>query len=311
MQEKYGFIGTLGEIGNVSIGYSTGVAKLDRALQVGGIPGGRITELVGPESSGKTTLVGSVIARLHENTDELALYIDPENALEASYFLSMGVDPNRLIIMSPEVGEDTFDVAEAGIRSGEFAIVAVDSIPAVSPKREMDGEIGDSHVGLVPRLVSQFLRKTAFAVRESGVAVIFVNQLRDRIARIPLPPESPGGRALKHHASVRLFLKNAGPLTNGTDAYGSKIEFTIKKSKVGGQYSIGAFEIWNDRGVCQQANLLDEAVERGVISQKGAWFRYGDWAAQGRYAAITALEDRELFRTILEEVRNGKATNGH
>lgn len=311
IREKYGNIGLLSELPEVQTAYSTGVTKLDLAIGVGGIPGGRITELSGPEHSGKTSVAKSVVARLHNSTDELALWIDTENALDKEYALKMGVDPDRLVIFYPETGERAFEIAEGGIRSGEFAVVIVDSVPAISPRAEMEGEVGDAHVGLLARLMSQFLRKTAFAVRESEVAVILTNQLRDRIARMPLPPETPAGRALKHHASLRIWLKNAGPIKQDTEIVGSKIEFTVKKNKVGPPYGTGAFEIWSDRGVCLEAELLDTAVEMGVIKQKGAWFSHGENVlAQGRVAAIKALGDESKYQEILQEVINAEKVSG-
>jgi len=267
--------------------------------------------LAGPEFAGKTSLAKSIIARLHESTEDQALWIDTENALDRKYALKMGIDPDRLAVFYPTTGEEALEIAEGGIRSGEFAVVVVDSVASSVPRAEAEGDIGDAHVGLLSRLMTQFLRKTAFAVRESEVAVILTNQLRDRIARIPLPPETPGGRALKHHASLRLWMKNTGPIKQGQEVVGSKIEFTVKKNKVGPPYGIGAFEIWHDRGICLQAELLDTAVELGIIDQKGAWFSYKDQrVGQGRVNAIETLTDlKEMYNDILEEVKNAKTDN--
>jgi len=262
-------------------------------------------------NSGKTSLALSTVAELHKaNADELALYIDAENALDYEYALKFNVDRKRLIVLYPEQGEEVFTVAEKAVRSGEFAIVVVDSVPSVSPRKEMEGEIGDAHVGLVPRLVSQFLRKTAFAVRESGVAVIFTNQMRDRIGRVPLPPDSPGGRALKHHASLRIYLYNVEPIKQGNEILGSKIQYTIKKNKVGPSYGNGVFEIWNDRGICKEAGLLDMAVELGIIQQRGAWFIHNEnTIGQGRSSTIKALSEPELYKIILQELKDAERTN--
>ncbi len=262
-------------------------------------------------NSGKTSLAKSVVARLHNASDDQALWIDTENAFDSKYALKMGVDPERLVIFYPETGERALEIAEGGIRSGEFAVVVLDSVAALSPRAEMEGDIGDAHVGLQARLMSQFVRKTAFAIRESEVAMVTTNQLRDRIARIPLPPETPAGRALKHHTSVRIWLKNAGPIKQDNEIVGSKIEFTVKKNKVAAPYGTGAFEIWHDRGVCLEADLLDTGVEVGVIDQKGAWFSYRELRlGQGRVNAIRALSDKDTYQRILEEVINAKKVEG-
>jgi recombination protein RecA len=242
--------------------------------------------------------------RLHNTSDEQALWIDTENALDEKYALKMGIDPDRLVIFYPETGERALEIAEGGIRSGEFAVVVLDSVAALSPRAEMEGDMGDAHVGLQARLMSQFVRKTAFAIRESEVAMVATNQLRDRIARIPLPPETPAGRALRHHSSLRIVLKNAGPIEQNNEIVGSKIEFLVKKNKVGAPYGTGAFEIWHDRGICLEADLLDTAVGLGVIKQKGAWFSHGENVlAQGRVAAIKALSDKEKYQEILQEIK--------
>jgi recombination protein RecA len=287
--------------------YSTGSIQLDNALGVGGIPGGRLTELSGPPFGGKTTTALSTIARLHATTDEFAAYIDIENALDKPYAERCGVDLERLYIVRPEFGEQAFDIAEKLIRSGECSIVVVDSVPAIASRVEVDGEIGDSHVGLLPRLISQFLRKTAFAIRESGVAVIFINQVRDRIGRIPMPPDTPGGYALKHHASVRVSFRKSGEVkeSDGT-VIGSTTAFKTEKNKVAQPFQTGNMEIWGDRGICREAGLLDLALERGVIQLKGSWFKIGDEViGQGRIDTINALGNPELYTRVEEVIRNG------
>jgi recombination protein RecA len=262
-------------------------------------------------NSGKTSTAKSIVARLHNTSDEQALWIDTENALDEKYALKMGIDPDRLVIFYPETGERALEIAEGGIRSGEFAVVVLDSVAALSPRAEMEGDMGDAHVGLQARLMSQFVRKTAFAIRESEVAMVATNQLRDRIARIPLPPETPAGRALRHHSSLRIVLKNAGPIEQNNEIVGSKIEFLVKKNKVGAPYGTGAFEIWHDRGICLEADLLDTAVGLGVIKQKGAWFSHGENVlAQGRVAAIKALSDKEKYQEILQEIKDAETVNG-
>jgi len=296
-------------VGECKSGYPTGVLNLDRAIgSVGGVPCGRVTEFYGPPYSAKTTLAISTIANMHkQHPSGLALYIDAENAMDLDYTSKCGVDLQRMVVARPEIAEQAFDIAEAAIRSGEYLIVVVDSIPALSPRAEMEGDIGDAHVGLLPRLLSQFLRKTAFAIRESDVALILINQVRDKISRVPFPQlETPGGYALKHHTSLMVMLRHVGEVkTSGGDALGSKISFVIKKNKVGSSYGTGEFEVWSDRGVNTQACVVDMALESGVIKQKGSWFSFEDSnLAQGRVSLIELLtKDQDLFNKIVERIK--------
>lgn len=292
------------------VGYPTGIPYLDSKFSIGGIPGGRITEFFGPPSSGKTSLTLSTIAELHNNSDELAALVDTEHAWDREYTAKCGVDLDRLYLVRPEWGEQAFDAAEVLIRSGKFSMVVVDSVPALSTRAEVEGDVGDAHVGLLPRLMSQFLRRTAFAIRQSGVAVIFTNQVRDKInPRVPFKQlETPGGYALKHHSSVRLSLYNAGQVKTGDgEVIGSQINFTIKKSKIGPSSIGGSFQIWNDRGVYKEDAVLELALQRGIIKQRGSWFVMdGDSIAQGRVSTVRALTGTDLYGEILGRLKDEK-----
>jgi len=308
--KKYGkgIISLASEIDSEIIGYPTGAVLLDLSIgAVGGFPSGRITEVAGPPYSGKTTTSLSVIAQMQGTYDDAkALYIDAENAVDISYAVVCGVDLERMYIVRPEWGEQAFDIAEQAIRSGEYRIVVVDSVPAISPRAEMEGDIGDAHVGLLPRLISQFLRKTAFAIRASGVSLVFTNQVRDKISRSPFKSlGTSGGYALKHHTSLGIWLRNAGEIkTTSGISLGSKVEFTIKKNKVGPPFGHGEIEIWSDRGINKEVGVLNMALEKEIIIQKGAWFSYKDTnISQGRINLVNLLtEDRDLFQEIHERV---------
>jgi len=313
IEAKYGggIISLASEIDSEIIGYPTGAVALDCSIgEVGGFPGGRITELAGPPYSGKTTMSLSVIAEMQRTyPDAYALYIDAENAVDFPYAVKCGVNLERIYMITPEWGEQAFDITERAIRSGQYRVVVIDSIPAISPRAEMEGEIGDAHVALLPRLISQFLRRTAFAIRASGVSVIFTNQVRDKIGRSPFKSyETPGGFALKHHASLRVWLRNAGEVkTTGGESLGSKIAFTIKKNKIGPPYGSGEFEIWSRSGICKPAGVLDMCLQKDIIIQKGAWFAFEDKTmAQGRLQMVNLLfEDLELC-TKLEALAHDK-----
>lgn len=311
LEEKYkrdDLIVVASAVNDIHVGYPTGIPYLDNKFNTNGIPGGRITEFFGPPSSGKTSLVLSTISELHSGGDELAALIDVEHSWDSEYAEKSGVNLDRLYLVRPEWGEQAFDVAEKLIRSGEFAIVALDSVPAISTRAEIEGDVGDAHVGLLPRLMSQFLRRTAFAVRQSGVAVIFTNQIRDKInPRIPIKQtETPGGYALKHHTSVRISLYNVGQVKVGDgQAVGSKISFTIKKNKIGPSFVSGDFQIWNDRGVCKEDAVLELALREGIIRQRGSWFVMGeDAVAQGRVAMVKALTGTDLYNEIVGRLKD-------
>ncbi len=284
--------------------FSTGIIQLDHAISTtGGIPAGRITEVYGTPSSGKTTLALCLIAGMHQRENHQALYVDAENALDLGYAEKCGVDLTKLLVARPEYGEQAFDIVEQAIRSGEFPIIILDSIPALSPRAEVEGDIGDAHVALLPRLMSQFLRRTAFPVRESDVAVVLINQVRDKISRFPSPLETPAGWALKHHASLVIFLKNVGEVKTASGSIlGSKVNFIIKKNKVGGSHKTDEFEIWEDRGVNKQESLIRFAIEKNVVIQSGSWFSYGEVRTHGMLNLVELLTtDENLYKNILRD----------
>lgn len=290
-------------------GYPTGIPQLDLKLGVGGLPGGRITEIYGPPASGKTSLVFSTIAELHRSTpDSTAAFIDTENAWDSVYAVKSGVDLDRLYLCHPEWAEQAFDVAEHLIRGGECSLVCIDSVPALSPRAEMEGEVGDAHVGLLPRLLSQFLRRTAFAIRESEVGVVLTNQVRDKISRMSFKQlDTSGGWALKHHTSVRIMLWNSGEIDSSKETpVGSQITFTVKKNKVGPSFITGTFQIWHDRGVCKEEAVLSLALEKGIVIQRGSWYSLnsGEQIAQGRVASVEALTGSSLYDDLLERMES-------
>ncbi len=292
-------------------GYPTGIPQLDLRLGPGGFPGGRITEIYGPPASGKTSLVLSTIAELHRSApDSTAAFIDTENAWDSIYAEKSGVDLDRLYLSHPEWAEQGFDVAEHLIRSGQCALVCIDSIPALSPRAEMKGDVGDAHVGLLPRLLSQFLRRTAFAIRESEVGVILTNQVRDKIGRMSFKVlDTSGGWALKHHASVRIMLYNSGQIDSSRETpVGSQIAFTVKKNKVGPSFVTGTFQIWHDRGVCKEEAVLSLALDKGIVVQRGSWYSLddGEKIAQGRVGAVEALTRSSLYENLLERMASNE-----
>jgi recombination protein RecA len=295
-------------------GYSTGSPSLDRSLgNIAGIPAGRVTEVWGPPYSGKTTVSLETIAHLQAKDSEARCgYIDLENALDLNWAERVGVDMDRLYISWPETGEEAFGTAEALIRSGAVHIVVLDSVPAISSRAEMDGEVGDAHVGLNSRLIGQFLRKTAFAVRKSEVAVIFINQVRTKINRYGGGLENPGGFGLKHHKSVEIWLRNMGAVQLAGGDVGHRIEYTIKKNKVADPESVratvGTFEIWADRGISYEADLVAQGIVSGVLEKRGSWIAYvdGDTIGQGLAQTVVAITDDPGLREEIERrLKNG------
>jgi len=295
-------------------GYSTGSPSLDHSLgNIGGVPAGRVTEIWGPPYSGKTTVSLETIAHLHQkDPNAKAAYIDLENALDLDWAERIGVDLDRIYILWPEIGEEAFGSAETLIRSGAVHIVVLDSVPAIASRAEMEGEMGDAHVGLNSRLIGQFLRKTSFAVRKSEVAVIFINQVRTKINRYGGGIENPGGFGLKHHKSVSIWLKNVGPVQLGGEEVGHRIEYTIKKNKVADPESVrstvGTFEIWGDRGISYEADLVAQALEVGVLERKGSWISFmgGDNLGQGLAQVVVNLTDNhELVEEIERRLKDG------
>lgn len=283
----------------------TGAIALDIALGIGGIPRGRIVEIYGPESSGKTTLCQHIIAEAQKQGGTAAL-IDAEHALDPIYAEKTGVDVENLLISQPDTGEQALEIAETLIRSNAVDLVVIDSVAALIPRAELEGDIGDSHVALQARLMSQALRKITGAVNKSNCTVIFTNQLRMKIGIMFGNPEvTPGGRALKFYASVRLDIRRIQSLNDGGDATGIKVRVKVVKNKVAPPFRVAEFDIMFNEGISKEGNLVDVGVEMGVVNKSGSWYDYnGEKLGQGREAAKTILrENKKLARTIEQKIR--------
>ena len=254
----------------------TGAISLDIALGVGGLPKGRISEIYGPESSGKTTIAQHIIAEA-QRRGGVAAFIDVEHALDSAYASQTGVNVNELLVSQPDTGEQALEIAETLIRSGGVDIVVVDSVAALVPRAEIEGEMGDSFVGIQARLMSQALRKLTGAVARSNTVLLFTNQLREKIGVMYGSPETtPGGRALKFYASVRLDIRRIETIKNSTEAVGSRVRVKVVKNKVAAPFRIAEFDIMYGEGISMAGGLLDVGVAADVVSKTGAWFNYGD-----------------------------------
>ena len=254
----------------------TGAISLDIALGIGGLPKGRISEIFGPESSGKTTIAQHIIAEA-QRRGGVAAFIDVEHALDSAYAAQTGVNVNELLVSQPDTGEQALEIAETLIRSGGVDIVVIDSVAALVPRAEIEGEMGDSFVGIQARLMSQALRKLTGAVARSNTVLLFTNQLREKIGVMYGSPETtPGGRALKFYASVRLDIRRIETIKNATEAVGSRVRVKVVKNKVAAPFRIAEFDIMYGEGISMAGGLLDVGVAADVISKTGAWFNYGD-----------------------------------
>ena len=275
----------------------TGALALDLALGVGGVPRGRIIEIFGPESSGKTTLALHIIAEA-QKAGGLAAFVDAEHALDPSYAQAIGVDLENLYFSQPDNGEQALEIADTLVRSGALDVVVVDSVAALVPRAEIEGEMGDSHVGLQARLMSQALRKLSGSLARSGTTAIFINQLREKIGVMFGSPETtPGGRALKFYSSVRLDIRRIGALKVGNDAVGNQTRVKIVKNKVAPPFKTVEFDVMYGEGISKEGSLLDIGIEHGVIQKSGAWFAYGDERiGQGRENAKQFLKENEEVR---------------
>lgn len=284
---------------------STGSIELDIALGIGGVPRGRIVEIFGPESSGKTTVALHIIAEAQRNGGEVA-FIDAEHALDPVYAKNLGVDTENLIVSQPDTGEQALEIAETLVRSGAVDVVVVDSVAALVPKAEIDGEMGDAHVGLQARLMSQALRKLAGAISKSKTTVIFINQLREKVGVMFGNPETTsGGRALKFYASVRLDIRKIENIKIGNDVVGSRTRVKVVKNKVAPPFKQAEFDIMYGTGISREGSVLDVAANNDVVLKSGAWYSYGDTRiGQGRENAKLYLkENPELTKEIETKLR--------
>ena len=271
---------------------STGALALDLALGVGGVPRGRVVEMYGTESSGKTTLALHVVAEAQRNGG-IAAFIDAEHALDPGYAKAIGVDIDELLISQPDTGEQALEIADMLIRSGALDVVVIDSVAALVPKAEIDGEMGDSHMGLQARLMSQALRKLTGSLNRSRTTAIFINQLREKIGILFGSPEvTPGGRALKFYASVRLEVRRVETIKDGAESVGNRVRVKVTKNKVAPPFRQAEFDIVFGEGISREGSLLDVAVDEGVVKKSGAWFTFdNDQLGQGRENAKRFLRE--------------------
>ena len=281
----------------------TGSLSLDLALGIGGLPRGRIVEIYGPESSGKTTLALHCIAEGQKNGGNAA-FIDVEHALDPVYARALGVDVDGLLVSQPDTGEQALEITEALVRSGAIDVIVVDSVAALVPRAEIEGEMGDSHVGLQARLMSQALRKLAGAISKSNCVAIFINQLREKVGVMYGNPETTtGGRALKFYASVRLDVRRGEQLKNGSEVIGNRTKVKVVKNKVAPPFKVAEFDIIYGEGISKFGSLLDMAVERDIIHKSGAWFSYEDQRiGQGRENARQYLRDHPELADRIEKI---------
>lgn len=279
----------------------TGSLSLDLALGIGGVPKGRIVEIYGPESSGKTTLALHIVASAQKMGGEVA-YIDVEHALEPAYARALGVDIESMLISQPDTGEDALSITETLVRSGAIDVVVVDSVAALVPRSEIEGEMGDSSVGVLARLMSQALRKLAGSISKTNCIVIFINQLREKIGVMYGNPETtPGGRALKYYSSVRIDVRRTETLKNGTEMIGNRTRAKIVKNKVAPPFREAEFDIMYGEGISKIGEIIDLAVKLDLIEKGGAWFTVGETRIQGRDNVKTYLKDNPEIADELEE----------
>ncbi len=280
----------------------TGAINLDAAIGVGGIPRGRVTEIYGPESSGKTTLCLHVVANAQKQGGTAA-FIDAEHALDTEYAAKLGVDIDKLLVSQPDTGEQAMEICEILVRSGAVDVIVIDSVAALVPKAEIEGEMGDSHVGLQARLMSQALRKLTGAIARSNCSVIFINQLREKIGVMFGNPETTtGGKALKFYASLRLDIRRIGPVKEKEDVIGSHVRVKVVKNKVAPPFKQAEFDIMYAEGISHTSLLVDIGAESGIIEKSGAWYSYGTQRiGQGRENAKMFLRDNPQVMGEIEE----------
>ncbi len=295
-------LGSSAAFANIGV-IPTGSFSFDAALGVGGMPRGRVVEIFGPESSGKTTLALHVIAEA-QKTGGMAAFVDAEHALDAAYSRKLGVDVDNLLVSQPDNGEQALEIAEMLVRSGGLDVCVVDSVAALVPKAELSGEMGDSHMGLQARLMSQALRKLTGIVSKSNTCLIFINQIREKIGVMFGNPETTtGGRALKFYASVRVDVRRVGAIRDGDTVKGSRTKVKVVKNKVAPPFRDAEFDIIYGLGISKEGDLLDLGVDKGLIEKSGAWYSIkGERMGQGRDNARQFLQDNGDIRTQLEEV---------
>lgn len=283
----------------------TGALALDIALGLGGVPRGRVVEIFGPESSGKTTLALHIIAEAQKNGG-LAAFIDAEHALDPVYAKNLGVNTEELYISQPDTGEQALEIAEMMVRSGAIDVVVIDSVAALVPRAEIEGEMGDSHVGLQARLMSQALRKLSGTINKSNTTAIFINQLREKIGVMFGNPETtPGGRALKFYSSIRLDVRRIDSIKQGTDITGNRVRVKVVKNKVAPPFKQAEFDIMFGSGISKEGSILDLSVEHGVVQKSGSWYTYSEERlGQGRESAKQTLANNaQLMDEVETKVR--------
>jgi recombination protein RecA len=305
-----GSVMRMGENNHMAIeAISTGTTALDMALGIGGLPRGRIVEIFGPESSGKTTLAMHVVAEAQRNGG-ICAYIDAEHAMDPVYAKAIGLNIDDLLISQPDTGEQGLEIADMLIRSGAIDVIVIDSVAALTPRAEIEGDMGDTHVGLQARLMSQALRKLTGTLSKSQTIAIFINQLREKVGVIYGSPEvTPGGRALKFYSSIRLDIRRIESIKDGADVVGNRTRVKVVKNKCAAPFKTAEFDIMYGTGISREGSLLDVGVELGLIKKAGAWFTYeGEQLGQGRENAKQFLrETPELMVAIDERVRSSIA----
>jgi recombination protein RecA len=305
-----GAVMKLGENAHMNVEFiPTGSLSLDIALGIGGVPRGRIVEIFGPESSGKTTVALHMIAEAQKAGGEAA-FIDAEHALDPKYAKKLGVDIDNLIVSQPDTGEQALEIAEALVRSGAIDIIVVDSVAALVPKAEIDGEMGDSHIGLQARLMSQALRKLAGIISKSRTTTIFINQLREKVGVMFGNPEvTPGGRALKFYSSVRLDVRRIESLKQGNEVVGNRTRVKVVKNKIAPPFKEAEFDIVYGEGISREGNILDIAVNMEIINKSGAWFSYnGQRIGQGRENSKQYLKENPALCVEIEKLVRSNIT---
>jgi recombination protein RecA len=293
----------------------TGSIALDIALGVGGLPRGRIVEIYGPEAGGKTTLALHAVASA-QKTGGIAAFIDAEHALDPEYAKAIGVDTDALLVSQPDTGEQALEIADMLIRSGALDVIVIDSVAALVPRAEIEGEMGDAHVGLQARLMSQALRKLTGALNNSGTTAIFINQLREKVGVLFGSPETTsGGRALKFYSSVRLDVRRIEGLKDGADVVGNRTRVKVVKNKVSAPFKQAEMDIIYGKGISREGSLIDVGVEQGIVRKSGAWYTYdGDQLGQGKENVRTFLRENpdvasEIEKKILEKLGVGQASD--